>query len=437
MLETPQDPNRVLAALAKRGLSLELSTLDLCFIAALHVRANGEVLASFPESELLRAFEDVAATLSPGAENLRRRATLAIQRLRDQHLLSRVDGAGVLRSGEYSLTRLATGIVEFFLQEEALTRESLTLLTRTLLASLSALREAASNARTSEAWHTDVAAPLSVTVLDLVAGIERRQRGLDVQQEEFQREIASLLNSDWFGAVDRCQTLLESTARTLRELNEILLRDTHDLSANLQEIQELAVRAGSEEAEGACRRVADQVDRIAAWGSSRQRAWSEYYQYVHHFLRDVVRLDPTRALTQRLRDQLSGRRGQRFALTVTQSPPMRVPRDVKPVVAPPPVKRPRAERERPPEPSEAGDAEAALSERIREELAQGVTDLSDLTERITRDLPREERFAVAGRVVPIVAKLARPSVLRERPWVETGEDLVIEEWTLGRTGEQS
>ncbi len=437
MLETPQDPNRVLAALAKRGLSLELSTLDLCFIAALHVRANGEVLASFPESELLRAFEDVAATLSPGAENLRRRATLAIQRLRDQHLLSRVDGAGVLRSGEYSLTRLATGIVEFFLQEEALTRESLTLLTRTLLASLSALREAASNARTSEAWHTDVAAPLSVTVLDLVAGIERRQRGLDVQQEEFQREIASLLNSDWFGAVDRCQTLLESTARTLRELNEILLRDTHDLSANLQEIQELAVRAGSEEAEGACRRVADQVDRIAAWGSSRQHAWSEYYQYVHHFLRDVVRLDPTRALTQRLRDQLSGRRGQRFALTVTQSPPMRVPRDVKPVVAPPPVKRPRAERERPPEPSEAGDAEAALSERIREELAQGVTDLSDLTERITRDLPREERFAVAGRVVPIVAKLARPSVLRERPWVETGEDLVIEEWTLGRTGEQS
>ena len=44
--------------------------------------------------------------------------------------------AGVVRAGEYALTRLATGIVEFFLEEESLTRESLTLLTETLVRGL-------------------------------------------------------------------------------------------------------------------------------------------------------------------------------------------------------------------------------------------------------------------------------------------------------------
>ena len=36
------------------------------------------------------------------------------------------------------------------------------------------------------------------------------------------------------------------------------------------------------------RRAADQIDRIAAWSSGRQKSWSDYYQYVHRFLRDVV-----------------------------------------------------------------------------------------------------------------------------------------------------
>ena len=69
--------------------------------------------------------------------------------------------------------------------------------------------------------------PLRVTVADLVAGIERRQRGLDAQQEEVQAEIAKLLSADWWSAVDRCQSLLDATTSTLRELNEILLRDAH------------------------------------------------------------------------------------------------------------------------------------------------------------------------------------------------------------------
>ncbi len=82
-------------------------------------------------------FEQVCEVVEPDSEQPRRRATLAIQRLRDQKLLARVDGAGVLRAGEFALTRLGAAIVECFLSDEALTHENLSVLMRTLRSSMS------------------------------------------------------------------------------------------------------------------------------------------------------------------------------------------------------------------------------------------------------------------------------------------------------------
>lgn len=226
--------------------------------------ADKAALASFEEDVLVDLFEQICDVVEPGAENPRKRATHAIQRLREQRMLARIDGAGIVWAGEYALTRLAAAVVEYFLADEALTRESLTLLTGTLCAQLAEILSAARRADGEEVWRQQVIGPLRVTVGDLVAGIERRQRGLDAQQEEVQAEIATLLSADWFSAVDRCQALLDATTSTLRELNEILLRDTHHFIALLQEIQALAATAGSGEGEGAVQRVIEHVDRIAA-----------------------------------------------------------------------------------------------------------------------------------------------------------------------------
>ncbi|HMJ13957.1 MAG TPA: condensin subunit MukF, partial [Polyangiaceae bacterium] len=249
------DPDRLLLALAERRVQLELGTLDVCFVALLYLRAQGGAIASFQEAQLVEIFEAVCELVEPGAEQRRKRATHAIQRLRDQRMLSRVDGAGFVRSGEYALTRLASGIAEFFLSDDALTRESLAVLTHSLLTSLGEIREAARQASSPEAWHVKVLGPLNVTVSDLASGIERRQRGLDLQQEAIQKQIAELLASDWFGAVARCQTILEETSATLSELNEVLLRDTHQLQAVLQDIEELAVKDDSAVVEHAAARV--------------------------------------------------------------------------------------------------------------------------------------------------------------------------------------
>lgn len=442
--ERPRDPNGFVASLAQRGLALELQTVDLCFLAALWFRADRGGFASFEEQQLVDAFEQVARVLEPDAEQPAKRATPAIRRLREQRMLARVDGAGVVRAGEYALTRLATGIVEFFLEDETLTKDSLVLLTHTLRSSLLEVRAAARAASAGEAdWRAGVVGPLRVTVLDLVSGIGRRQCGFDVQQEEFQREIAELLSADWFGAVERCQSMLDVTSTTLRELNQVLLRDTHELLAILHDIQELAAASAERalpggsavaEAEEASRAVMDQVDRIAAWGSARQRAWSEYYQYVHRYLRDIVRLDPSRMLTQRLREQLAGT-GPRFSLAIAGAPPMRVLRDV---VAPPsekpPVRRPKKERDVSLPVAPEIDPQAKLEGDVKQALASGARGLAQVTTQVTREMADPERYAAAGRIAHVVAKLAKADARAERPWIDLDGGMSIEEWRV--TGER-
>lgn len=424
----PADASPALASLVQRKVYLEVNTLELCLLALLHLRARSDGLAEFGEQELYDAFEQTCDAVEPSAENVRSRFTHAMRRLREQRLLTRVDGAGVVRAGQYALTRLASSIVEFHLEEQVLTPENLSLLTRTIAATLAQALACARQAQNAEHWEANVVAPLNVTVQDLIRGVERRQRGLDLQQEEFQQQVGQLLSADWFGAIEQCQALLDQTSATLRELNDMLLHDTQHLQALLQELMELAQQAGAAGAELVCQQLMDSVDRINAWGAARQQAWSEYYEYVHRYLRDVVRLDPARALSQRLREQLACHGQRPFSLTVAAAPSMRMLRGVEARVTPPPVRRPRKPREVPPEAEPAGpDAMSLMETRVREELAAGVDDLRELTARILADVPQAERFLVAGRIAEIVGRLVKPFVVRERPWVEVSETLAIEQ----------
>lgn len=427
---TRNDPNAVIAALSRDRVRLELGTFDLCCLAGLLLRADRDALASFPEELVVDLFEQVCDAVEPGADNPRKRATHAIQRLRDQRMLARVDGAGLVRSGEYALTRLAVAVVEFFLADEALTRESLTLLTRTLLSQLAEIKGAAARAGDPATWSAQVVAPLRVTVGDLVSGIERRQRGLDTAQEQVKETVAGLLQADWFGAVDEAQEVLDTTASTLDELNQILLRDTHQFQALLHEILDLAESSGAQEAREAAQRVVEQVDRIAFWGKSRQAAWSEYYQFVHRYLRDVVRLDPDRALSQRLRDQLSGWASRPFYLARASTPRLPTLRDVAPRVDRPPVARERTERERPPDTVCADDEGPDLESLVLAALDDGATSLSAITDHVLRSLPSEAHFGAAGQVAAIAARLARVRSDRERAWVPVVDRFEIEQWQL-------
>lgn len=425
------DPNRLIAGLARDGITLDLKTVDLCFLAALYLRADRAALASFEEGQLVDMFEQVLEVVEPGADSPRKRATHSIQRLREQRMMARVDGAGLVKAGEYTLTRLAAAVVEYFLADEALTRESLTLLTGTLRAQLAQiLSDAKGAADDGEAWRLRVIAPLRVTVADLIQGIERRQRGLDAQQEAVQSEIAELLQADWFGAVDRCQALLDTTTSTLKELNDVLLHDAHHFVALLQDIQTTASISGNAEAEEVAQRVIEQVDRIAAWGEGRQRSWSGYYQYVHRYLRDVVRLDPDRALSQRLRDQIGGWPGAPFFTAVAASAPIRLLRPLEARVDRPAVLRPREDRELEPSLVAPSDLFADIEHHVQAAVAGGATHLAGITAHVLAELPPEIHYPAIGRVAEVVALTLPLRTDRERPWRPLRDELEIEDWVL-------
>jgi chromosome partition protein MukF len=424
------DPPTLIASLSRDKVSLELNTYDLCCLAGLYLRADKQALACFAEEELVDLFEQVCEVVEPGADNPRKRATHAIQRLRDQRMLHRVDGAGLIRAGDFGISRLAAAVVEFYLTDEQLTRESLALLTRTLASQLVDIRKAAEQAETDEAWRDHVAAPLQVTVGDLVAGIERRQRGLDAAQEEVQGKISDLLQEDWFGAITQSEELLDQTTSTLNELNEVLMSDVHQLTSLLQEILALADNAEQDDAQEATQRVQENLDRITAWGRARQATWSEFYQNVHRYLRDVVRLDPDRALSQRLRDQITGWSQRPFYLVTTAAPSIRRLRAVEHRVERPPVTRPTGPRDKEPEDVDSEDRQRLLEDLVREALEAGETELSAITTCVLAQLPQEHAFGTTGRIAAIVADLARPRSARERAWVPVVGGLEIEQWTL-------
>ncbi len=422
------DLHRLVGSLQQRGATLDLSTTDLCFLIVLRDRAERSSLAALEEEVLYDVYEQVCDFTEPGAGLVRKKATHALHRLREQRLLGRVDGAGLVRAGEYSLTQLARAIVDFFLSDEALTRESLTLLAATLSSQLAELRKNAAQARTSEDWSIGVSRPLQVTVSDLIAGIERRQLGMDAQQREVREQIGALLHQDWFSAVDSCEQLLHSTSATLQELNAVLLREATNLQAQLQEIEDLAEADDAHEARAACLRAQEQVDRVVAWGAARLAAWSDYFQYVQHYLRSVVRLDPDRALSQRLRDQLAGWPEAPFRLVACEAPRIWTLRDPDTRPIRPPVTRPGRDREPELTPARPETDGADLEERVRQSLATSRT-LSEVLEDILPRTDSLQRFVTVGRVAAQVAREGQPRSERERPWVEVSE-LAIEDWSL-------
>ena len=394
------DSARLVASLHESSSKLELKTIDLCFLAALYGRENEEGLTSIGDDHVVDVFTQVCELVEPDPDNVRKRATHAIQRLRDQKLLARIDGAGLVRAGDYNLTTLATGIVEFFIDDghDVLTRKSLGLLTGEVIANLAKIERSAREALTPQQWDDAVALPLRITISDLVTGIDRRQRGLERQQEELQARISDLLEMDWFDSVKECEELLVETATTLAELKTLLLERTHRMQGLLQDIEQRPWTITTQKQRAPREMSRASSTGLGAWGSSRQQAWSEYYEYVHGYLRDVVRLDPERALSERLRDQLATWVNDRFL-------PRRPGndayagclREVSTHVVRPPVVRPRRDREAPLEHMSSDADPAELEALVDEALARSPDTLASVLHDILPALDEDGDILRSGR----------------------------------------
>ena len=101
----PVDSARLVASLHHSGAKVELRTIDLCFLAALYGRGNDAGVSSIGDEQMVDVFAQVCELAAPDLDNVRKSATHAIQRLREQKLLARIDGAGMMRAGDYTSRR--------------------------------------------------------------------------------------------------------------------------------------------------------------------------------------------------------------------------------------------------------------------------------------------------------------------------------------------
>ncbi|MCA9546521.1 MAG: condensin subunit MukF, partial [Myxococcales bacterium] len=95
------DHHRTLARLAARGAHLRIDTAEICCLAAMHLQAEAGGSMLFGEEALADLFEATLAAVIP-SDNPRKRATHAIERLRAQGLVVRIDAAGMVKAGEYA-----------------------------------------------------------------------------------------------------------------------------------------------------------------------------------------------------------------------------------------------------------------------------------------------------------------------------------------------
>lgn len=221
-------------------------------LVAIRLLTEDEVLPELNEERLSDLYVRVVELIEGGSRLPRKKATHGLELLRQQGLLSRVDGAGLVRCGAFSLTRLGSAIAEFWIEDESLTRQSLVLLTTALRFKLGELLSDAQAAQVAEHWE-QVRQKLRVNVVTLVEGIDRRRRGLDQQQSNIQLRVGALLAANWYSAVETCEGLLDETTETLGELKDILIGETGDLLNLLAEIESLAGAAGADGAADAAR----------------------------------------------------------------------------------------------------------------------------------------------------------------------------------------
>lgn len=265
-------------------LSLQLDRERLAFLSGIHAYLELNPDTVLGEAELRDVFSLLNDVVQGDQASLALRGTHAIDSLCRQHLLVRADLGGIAAEGEFTLSPLGKTLAEWFSAHETLTRESLEVMLTRVRGDLAVVRAAAAAGGDDRHWRTQVVAPLKLTVAGLVKMIDRRQRGMDVQQQETRERIGHLLEVRWLDAVDQCEALLQDTSATLHELNRTLMSETEGVSNLLNEIYDAADAARRDEALDAVSHVRTQIERVAAWGDSRFQSWSAYYQNVHELI---------------------------------------------------------------------------------------------------------------------------------------------------------
>jgi chromosome partition protein MukF len=288
----------------KTDFRLNINRLDTAFLAGIRTYVEIHQTFSLAFSELEQVFSIVNELEQGNPDSQQQRTHRAVDRLIRNQLLIRVDGGGLSQQPLFDVSALGSSILSFLFYSDKLTKQNLTIITARILSLLSDIRKSMVSSGSGQFWEEAVLQPLKHVVIELLNAIQKRQRGLDLEQEEVRTQISRLLEKSWLEALEACESLLEITGQTLQELYRTLLSENTAIKQGLNEIYEAAESLNQVRVLNIIDMIYLRLDQLEQWGKERVISWSQYYRRVNDFLQSIVRFDPNRELSHALKERI-------------------------------------------------------------------------------------------------------------------------------------
>lgn len=301
---TPTSVPEAVSRAYHSGTEINISREDLAFIAGIHTYIDIQQVYALQSTDLEKIYQIVTDVTRSNPDSISQRVISATERLHKNQLLIRIDGGGMSQRPLYDMTQLGKSIVSFLNEKEKLTRQNLTIITSRIISFLSEIRKSLETSGSESFWIEKVQLPLQCIVGELLEAIEKRQRGLDLEQNEVRGQISQLLEKNWLEALESCEQLLTTTSDTLQELYRTILSENTAIKQGLSEIFEQADDHQQLKVLDTIDTIFHRLDQLEQWGKERVASWSQYYRRVNDFLQSIVRFDPNRELSRKLTEQL-------------------------------------------------------------------------------------------------------------------------------------
>ena len=302
MSELSQTVPELVGWVKQNQFSINLPTERLAFLLAVAVLSHDSFEEELGEGELIDAFRIVSETFEHRDETLAFRANNAINDLVGMRLLSRFTSELHEGASIYRLTPLALGITDYYTRYREYSSLKLSIQLSMVADEIDKARRAAIEDGDATFWRKGVYAVLKYSVAEIFDRIDLNQRIMDEQQQKVKDDISALLSQDWQAAIASCETLLNETSSTLRELQDTLQSAGDHLQAQLLKIQEnIHGRDDLAFVDALIYNLQMKLDRIVNWGQQAIDLWIGYDRHVHKFIRNAINMDKNRAFSQRLR----------------------------------------------------------------------------------------------------------------------------------------
>lgn len=418
------------------NFSLNIEREEMAFLIGIHVFLKIQKETILTEGTLKDIYSRINTLIFGDESTVDRRARNAIARLREQALISRVGG---LDGNPYVLAPLGMAIAQHWEKTDRYTKQSLVIYTSQLRVLLENIRKDAEAGGNDEYWQNTVSIPLQEIIVEIINCIRHRQDGMTRVQEEIKGEITSKLRGDWFEAIEACEEMVKKTGEAITELHTLLSQETDNLLSIIEDISELAQIARKHEELEAAESVQNQLEAVREWANVSLEDWSKYYINVHNFIRVMVRTDPNREASHRLREAISSHNDLPWIFKVTQPESCWQLREGEFKKLEPAIEITgnvaRAEISLS-QPVDTSVMDAVICRVERELNENGISSIQPILLDIADKVSFPDLYQISGELVEIMARRGKPHPFNGIPWIDVVGSAQVQNLTVIKVSSQ-